>query len=392
MCWWSSAAALIGVVMLGAAQTPPKPRDVPPFLDEFQPGKPRDLPPFLDEFSARNEPPILKQDVQFPSAVGAVRGFWARVQRAEPLPALLLVYDAEPPAWMATNASQLASIGYAALAVKLRRGERGAGVDEASVAQLAAAVRWLRAQPDVAPDRIGVVGWGWSGTQALALAGTTAVQACVVCDTPLPRDAGIINGLRGTALLAVYGEQGMPDEVEMVELRCHRRRPCRFHIGVGAPAGFLGPPESKAYRHDAAEDAWVAIYNFLEKYVEDARPAEVVARPAKSALTIADMMRAVNDPTGVRGALSKALETEPKSARQWGQVRAHAALIAELGAWLRTQPPPKGTTGHWQEQAQAFSAAAAAIVEAAERRDHAAARQRLVQLAGQCAACHNEHR
>ena len=67
-------------------------------------------------------------------------------------------------------------------------------------------------------------------------------------------------------------------------------------------------------------------------------------------------------------------------------------LIAELGTWLQTQAPPKGPAGHWQEQAQAFTAAATAIVDAAERRDHALAQRRLADLAGKCAACHNEHR
>ncbi len=351
---------------------------------------------FLDDFYARNEPAIRTKEVQFASAVGPVHGFWARADRSQPLPAVLLAYGGNAlTAWMQTNARHLASIGYTVLAVKLRPMAGKPSIDEAALAELSAAVRWLRGRSDVLPNRLGVVGWGRSGTQVLALAGSAGVQACVVCDTPLPGDDALILGLRGTAVLGVFGEKALPDERDLLTLALRLKASdttCRFHVGPGAQVGFLGPPGSRTYNHDAAEDAWVAIYNFLEKHVEDARPAKAVARPVKSALTIADMMRAVNEPTGVRGALSRALETPPKTARQWGHVRAQAALVAEMGAWLQAQTPPKGPASHWQAQAQAYTKAAAAIVEAAERRNHAAAQQGLTRLAGQCAACHNEHR
>ena len=91
-------------------------------------------------------------------------------------------------------------------------------------------------------------------------------------------------------------------------------------------------------------------------------------------------------------ALGKALEQEPASRKQWERIRANAALMAEAGVWLETHPPPKGPAGHWKEQAQAFTAAAEAIVNAADQRDYPAARRGLVNVAGQCAACHTEHR
>jgi dienelactone hydrolase len=405
-CRSNSRAALAIALALGAcvvwyarAQPPPTgERSVPPFLDDFNAGKP--LPSFLDEFYADRETPLIAKAVDFPSAVGTVRGFWSRPVQANRLPAVLMVYDEDAwTKWMNTNVQQLASIGYEVLAINVHRRRKMAGAsftDEATLAELSGAVRWLRHRVEVLPGRLGVVGWGWSGGQALALAAALPVQACVVCDAPLPNEAGLIVGLRDTPLLAILAGA---DKVSENERRGFRKLlaanhvSCKLHVPVNVQTGFMGPPGAKAYAHDAAEDAWVAIYNFLEKHVEDARVPEAVARPAlQSAATVADIMRAVNTPAGVRGTLSRALEQSPKTAKEWDHVRANAALIAESGAWLRARTPSKGPVTHWEEQAGAFIAAANAIVDAADRRDHAAAQQGLVKLAGQCAACHAEHR
>jgi hypothetical protein len=157
----------------------------------------------------------------------------------------------------------------------------------------------------------------------------------------------------------------------------------------------MGSPEQNAYSHEAAEQAWISIYEFLEKHVEDARPdhpAVDAATEPKPVATIADIMRGVNEPAGLRGTLSKALEQEPANPREWGRVRANAALIAEAGNWLERRTPPKGAPGHWKQQARAFTAAAQALVTAADRHDFPGARQGLQQLAAQCAVCHEQHR
>ena len=161
--------------------------------------------------------------------------------------------------------------------------------------------------------------------------------------------------------------------------------PCQFHVAEGVQAGFLGPPEKKPYAHDAAEDAWLAIYNFLEKHVEDAGPPDPPSLgPAGARWPRLRISCAPNQPTGLRGGLGKALEQKPGSLKEWQRIRANAALMAEAGAWLRRQSPPKGPSGHWQEQAQAFTQAAEALVNAADQRDYLAAQRGLAQLAGQC--------
>jgi hypothetical protein len=166
----------------------------------------------------------------------------------------------------------------------------------------------------------------------------------------------------------------------------------------GARPGFMCPAE-KTYERDAAEAAYFEVYEFLGKYVEDApsnNPAVgPEARPVsaqKAFATIADIMRAVNEPTGVRGALAEALATRPGKRQDWQRVRAGAALLAEAGNLLRVRTPPKGSREHWREQVEAYSTAAEGILQAADRRDYPAARRGLQELSARCAACHRLHR
>jgi dienelactone hydrolase len=400
-----AALELLLVAMTVLAQAPASKstdgaQGLDPFLSEFHRGstnQARELPPFLDDFLANREPPVVTQRIEIPSGPGRILAYWARVGRPEPLPAVVLAYDQSAWAdWMEEGTRHLASIGYEVVTLNLeqrRLALNGVSTppDEVSLARLSAAIRWLRGRSEVLPNRIGVVAWGWSGAQALALAAAQPVQACITCDAPLPMDGRLITGLRGTALLTVCGARS--DELAMQRERSAGERiPGSWHVAAGQSPGFMGPLQSKAYNHDAAEDAWVAIYNFLEKHVEDARPAESAAKPLREIATIADIMRAVNEPAGVRGVLSKALEQPPASKREWQRIRANAALVAESGSWLQTRLPPKGPLAHWQKEGQAFTDAARALVDAADRRDYEAARKGLTLLASQCAACHTEHR
>jgi hypothetical protein len=75
------------------------------------------------------------------------------------LPAILVVYDEDTwTDWVKENTGHLASIDYETLAVKIhRRASRkdaAAFADEAALAELSAAVRWLRSRPSVLPNRL----------------------------------------------------------------------------------------------------------------------------------------------------------------------------------------------------------------------------------------------
>src|SRR3954451_6040569 len=111
-CRWSRAGTLALALLLPSVSGSQVPKS----------DGPRDLPPFLEDFNARKEPPIATKEITFPSAVGSVRGFWARQDVKDPLPGVLLVYDEESwTIWMRENASHLAGIGYGVLAVNLHQ-------------------------------------------------------------------------------------------------------------------------------------------------------------------------------------------------------------------------------------------------------------------------------
>ncbi len=371
-----------------------------------QPGKAPRVPPFLEDFRARNEPAILTTEVAFPSAAGKVRGYLARQDTKESLPAVLLIHDETGLSdWMKQSARELCSIGYVVLAVDLGKrvpalgkapGPAAALADERTLAELSAAVRWLRRRPDVLPERVGVVGWSWGADQALALAAATPLQACVVCHGSLTDDAALLGGLRTTPVLAIVAGKDPALAAFRKALEAARMLH-KVRLFAGVAPDFMRP--GKPYAAAEAEEAWVAIYNFLGKYVEDAPENGPVFRALvkglaqeKAVATVADIMRAVNEPVGVRGTLIRALEKQPAGLQEWESIRANAALVAEAGALLESRQPRKGGHGHWVDQARAFTAAAHRVVDAADRRDYLSARRALGELAERCTACHKQHR
>ncbi len=367
--------------------------------------------PFLEVFRANQAPPVVAREVTFQSAVGPVHGVLARPETKERLPAVLIIPGKEGlTEWMRQNTRDLSSIGYVVLALDLRPNQLQSSAktpsqvevlsDELTLVRLSAAVRWLRRRADVLPDRMGVVGWSWGGEQALALAASMPLQACVICDGDVTDDPPIIAGLRGMAVLGIFAgneritQKGLPAfQKALLDSQIVHR----IKVYKGVKAGFMGPPAQEPYAHEAADKAFVEIYEFLGKYVEDAPENNLKVQAGSlatgnSSLSIADIMLAVNAPDGVRGTLMKSMEREPASQAQWDRVRANAALVAEAGNLLRSRRPPKGKLPDWMEQTKAYTSAAEIIIGSAERRDYISASRGLKDLASRCASCHEKHR
>lgn len=363
-------------------------------------GAQRELPPFLDVFRAVKQSPVRSRQVTLVSAVGRVTGILSRPETDERLPALLLVPGDEGlNDWMKQSSRELASIGYVTLLVEPVKAENAG--DERMLARLSAAVRWLRRRPDVFPEAIGVAGWSEGAGPALTLAGSMPLQACVVCDGPMTDDAAVLAGLRGTPVLGVFA--GRDDRTGRAlpgfrKILAAARVPHKINVYAGVQSGFMNPANAKSYAEEEAERAWVEVYEFLGKHVEDApfRPAvlgssanEKAARPVA---TVADIMRAVNDASGVRGALLQSLEKQPGDVKEWRRVRARAALLAEAGRLLQDRTPRRGSAANWGQNARNYEKVALAVVAAADQQDYAAARSTLTQLTATCTACHQQHR
>ena len=171
---------------------------------------------------------------------------------------------------------------------------------------MSAAVRWLRGRPTW--RRTASVCWAGAGAAGRRCAGICACLckrasfALLLCQT-----SRICSSACATPMLVVCGgadpicARQLPAFRKLLEAR---QAPGTFHVAEKVGAGFMGPPDKNTYAHDAAEDAWIVIYNFLEKHVEDARVPE--APSVRRVATIADIMRAVNESTGLRGARQSA--------------------------------------------------------------------------------------
>ncbi len=309
----AGALVLVLLVLAGAPGTwsaPPPPEP--------------ELSPFLKLFKGEKGPPVVGKDITFGSAVGSGSGYLARPDTRERLPAVLLIPGQEGLTdWLKESARDLASVGYVALAVAPQRGGTRPSdpADEQALAELWAALRWLRRRPDVQPERVGIVGWSRSGGLALALAAASPVQACVICDAPVPDDPALLAQLRKTALLGLFAGRGPAVEKPLPRFRkalTEAGIPHKLHVYDSAGAGFMGPPNLKGYDVATADRAWIEVYEFLGKYVEDAPLGNSSAPPAEASpgvATIADLMRAVNGPTRVRDALIQELQEKPARPR-----------------------------------------------------------------------------
>ncbi len=363
------------------------------------------LRPFLEEFKVP-ETPVVGSAVKFPSAFGALAAFVARPQTEEALPAVVLLGPDGLDEWMKLSTHELASVGYVAVALDCTKRavptgatpEAKAQAREQMLAESVATVRWLRSRKDVLPGQIGVVGWRGTCDVAALLAATAALQACVVCDVPPAEGASALAAWRRTPVIGLFAGADAVTRKSLVSFKQDLDRgrvASRIRVYEGTSAGFMNPA-SKAFSFDASELAWVEMYEFLGKHVEDAPESPALPQGGKFAegaeATIADIMRSVNQPTGVRGKLIEELNKSPTNAKEWQAIRAEAALLLEAGRLLQHRTPPKGPPAHWLQAAKDYAAVAEEIVAAADRRDQPAAERAVTKLGQQCAMCHRFHR
>jgi hypothetical protein len=290
--------------------------------------------PFLDQFARREAVPPVEQSIDLQVGGRQVAAYLVTPAAQPHAPAVLLASGREGlTESLRRFAREFAGFGYVALAVEYRGDQAVAGSPllrevAGGPDELAETGKWLAARPAVDPERIGAIGWNDAFDAVSRLARTGNVKAY----------------------------------------------PARLASQTGMP-----------------EDAWVAIYEWMGRNVEDAATTSP-SRPGARFVRIVDIMRAINSDQGVRGRLARALATPPADDAQWEQARSDAAMVAEGGNLLLAEPPPKGSAAGWRMRAADFRSAAEMLLGAVERRDFAAAQQSLRELPQTCSACHAEYR
>ena len=201
----------------------------------------------------------------------------------EPAPGIVVVQE-----WWGLNAQirdvgrRLAEQGYVAIVPDLYHGKvaddperahelvRGL-VDERALADLTAAVRWLRAEPRTASAKIGVIGFCMGGglSEKLALSNSEISAAVMFYGTP-ETDPAKLAPLHAP-LQGHFGanDEGIPVErVKQLEGALKRLgKTGEFYVYPNAGHAFMHEGRD-SYRADAAKLAWDRTLAFLSKYLK----------------------------------------------------------------------------------------------------------------------------
>ena len=198
-------------------------------------------------------------------------------------PAMIVVQE-----WWGLNAQirdvarRLAEQGYVAIVPDLYHGKvaddperahelmRGL-VNERALADLGAAVRWLRAEPRSASARIGVIGFCMGGklSQQLGFRSDEISAAVMFYGTP-ETDPGKLGSL-SPPLQGHFGadDDGIPvDQVKRLEAELKRLgKPAEIYVYPGAGHAFMHERRD-SYRAEAAQLAWGRTLAFLAKHLK----------------------------------------------------------------------------------------------------------------------------
>jgi carboxymethylenebutenolidase len=226
---------------------------------------------------------IHTEHISFPANGGTAQGFLAVPDGSGPHRAVVVIQE-----WWGLNehimdvARRFAEAGYVALAPDLYHGEVAAEPDDArrlamqlqlpeAAKEMAGAAAYLAARDDVAPRKVGVIGFCMGGSLALLLGASSPHVGAVASfygGRELPEEQ-----LRAITapVLAIFGEedQGIPPERHAALDRVFLDTGLTHAIYVypGAPHAFFNDTRSEAYRPLAAQDAWVRTLAWFEKYL-----------------------------------------------------------------------------------------------------------------------------
>src|SRR5688500_2697491 len=154
-----------------------------------------------------------------PGTRDSIRAYVAYPERKDKAPAVIVIHEVFGlTEWEPTVVDRLAKNGYVAIVPDLLASKHGRSPADADsgrkligelepdriTADLDATYAWLGAQPAVAADRIGVIGFCWGGGQTFRYAtNNPKLRAAVVCYGPTPGEG--LERIKAP-LLGVYGE------------------------------------------------------------------------------------------------------------------------------------------------------------------------------------------
>ena len=215
---------------------------------------------------------------------GPATGYLARPKEVGNYPGIVMIHE-----WWGLNdniremARQLASHGYVVLAVDMYNGQVAKNSSaagqlagsvrnnrEGAIANLKAAVSYLRNQSDVNPDLIASMGWCFGGQWSLQLALNEKLAATVIYYGQLETDASKL-AVIDWPVLGIFGSKDTSIPVETVkqfEIALNEAGvENEIYIYEGVGHAFANP-SGMNYAPEQTKDAWEKTIAFLDKYLK----------------------------------------------------------------------------------------------------------------------------
>ena len=235
-----------------------------------------------------NDPALISSDIKYSSMDGvSIGAYFTRPKGEGRLPAVVVLHENRGLVdHIRDVARRLAKDGYVALAPDLLSRQGGTGsfaspdaaiegirkVDEEVVTKdLTGGINYLKGQNYVRANKIGVVGFCWSGGQAtLILTRNRDLAAGVVYYGRNPNDLDEVKNI-SAPVLASYGEKderitaGVPALVEAMK---KHGKSFEYKIYPGAQHAFNNDTNPQRYNAEAAKDAWGRTLEFFKKHLQ----------------------------------------------------------------------------------------------------------------------------
>jgi carboxymethylenebutenolidase len=235
-----------------------------------------------------NDSALISSDIKYSSTDGtAIGAYLTRPKGGGSFPAVVVLHENRGLVdHIRDVARRLAKAGYVALAPDLLSRQGGTGsfaspdaaiegirqVDEEVVTKdLTGGINYLKGQNYVRANKIGVVGFCWSGGQAtLILTRNRDLAAGVVYYGRNPNDLDDVKNI-SAPVLASYGEKderitaGVPALEEAMK---KHGKSFEYKIYPGAQHAFNNDTNPQRYNAEAAKDAWSRTLEFFNKHLQ----------------------------------------------------------------------------------------------------------------------------
>jgi carboxymethylenebutenolidase len=231
--------------------------------------------------------------VAFRGSSGMTLGYMSQPKASGPRPGLVLVHDvAGLTPGVRGAVRNLATAGYVVVAPDFLSPQGGtasfrgvaAEVQRAVSATLAtavttqaiAALAYAKSHGGSGGRGLGLIGFGWGGTQALLLAaGRTDVVACVVFYPDPGQSLKVLGKITASTLAIFAGEDPATTTgvKQFEQAAAASRRSHTVEVFPGMMRGFHDPGETKIYKPDVAKEAWSLAIQHLDSHTKDKAPA-----------------------------------------------------------------------------------------------------------------------